>query len=90
MDQFTVPELLQFVREEIARRGFLSGDTESEDGFLTLRLKSRFGDNLGSVTLSPNILDMGRRQAEEFILGSVLEAARAAAKEPVTRSYVGR
>lgn len=77
----TKNEVIEYVRSEINSRGMTAADPEVEPGFAVVRIKS--GEIVcGSVTITDADVSTGDAAA---LQARVLEALRAAVKEPILR-----
>lgn len=82
----TSEQLLLLAKKAIERVGMKAKDHDMRDGVAIVRLVAPNGAVVGSVHLSPQWVGLSEEAATALVNARVLEAARAAMKEPGARA----
>lgn len=78
-------DLLTLTKAEISRIGLTPSDSEVDEGYVIVRIRHHNGSFIGAVTIPPSWERCSEDAATRLIRAHVLEACRAAMKEPAAR-----
>lgn len=79
----TITEVTDLIKSKITAKGMKAGNSFTEEGLLVVRIvKAGKNINLGSVSFRLSDLVLSNDEINQILDGSVLDAVRAAIKDP--------